>query len=97
MLRSFCHLIAGICLALFSVPAFADDSPVVLTIYGNISHSNRGATDAFFDAFLVHHDRNFDKAQVFDRNALEKLEQQEFTVEAEGWNSPVLLQGPGLG
>ncbi len=96
MLRNLYCLIAGICLTLFSVPAFADDSPVVLTVYGNIAHSNRGASDAFFDAFLVHHDRIFDKALAFDLDALEKMKQQKFTVEAEGWSGSVLLQGPGL-
>ncbi len=96
MLRNLYCLIIGICLSLFSVPAFADGSPVVLTVYGNIAHSNRGASDAFFDAFLVHHDRVFDKAMAFDLDALEEMKQQKLTVEAEGWSGSVLLQGPGL-
>jgi hypothetical protein len=96
MFRKLYLLIAVISLTAFPASVLADGSPVILTVYGDIDRSNRGASDKFFDAYLNHHDRVFDRAQVFDLKALNQLKQQRFIADAEGWGNPVALQGPSL-
>lgn len=78
------------------MPAFSQDSPTLLTVYGNIVHSNRSASDPFFDSFLNHHDLNFKKAYEFNLNALAALNQKEVIAKAEGWTNAVTLKGPSL-
>jgi|GEM_PF-6211326 len=68
-------LLLGVFIYLFSIPVFAQDWPTILTVYGNIDHTNRSASDSFFNSFLIHHDRTFDKAHVFNFNTLAALSQ----------------------
>ena len=69
---------------------------VVLTIVGNINHTNRGGFDEFEDPFTNYHERTFEKAAEFDHAMLESLGMKEVEVNYEGWPRPVRLAGPGL-
>lgn len=76
--------------------AEAAKGPPVLTVIGAVSESNRSAFDAFDDAFLNFHGKEFEKAFVFDRAALEALSQVSVTARAEGWPKSVVAKGPLL-
>jgi hypothetical protein len=95
-MQKFKILAAGLFIVLFSIPVIAQDSPTILTVYGNIVHSNRSASDPFFDSFLSHHDRTFEKAYEFNLNALAALNQKEVIARADGWANAVTLKGPSL-
>ena len=89
-------LLAAACLLLAGRPGWAADDGAVLTIAGAVGKSNRGAYDAFHDAFFKHHDKNFQKAFAFDRDALKALPQVKITANAEGWPGKVAASGPRL-
>ena len=55
--------------------------PVVLTVTGNITQTNRGPFDDFEDAFLKHHERRFQKAAAFDLAMLEGLGMHDVVIE----------------
>lgn len=74
----------------------AAKGPPVLTVIGAVADSNRPAFDAFDDAFLNFHEKEFEKAVVFDRAALEALPQVSVTSRAEGWPKSVVAKGPRL-
>lgn len=88
-------LLLPILLAAAAVPAMAEE-PVVLTVVGNISRSNRGPIDEFADAMLKAGDREFDKAFAFTRADLLALPQQDVTANAAEWPGAVELSGPLL-
>ncbi|MDM0108201.1 molybdopterin-dependent oxidoreductase [Variovorax sp. J22R24] len=60
-----------------AVDALAADparkGPGLLTVSGAIGKSNRGAVDPALDQLLVKHGVKFDKAYVFDSDALQRL------------------------
>ncbi len=95
-MQKFGILFAGMFIVLSAMSAIAQDSPTLLTVYGNIVHSNRSASDPFFDSFLNHHDRTFEKAYEFNLNALSALNQNEIIARADGWADAVSLKGPSL-
>ena len=68
----------------------------VLTVTGKIGASNRGAFDAFDDAFFKHHERSFKTAYAFDRAALKALPQHQIRAQVEGWPRAVRATGPRL-
>lgn len=68
----------------------------VVTVIGAVAEPNRPAFDAFDDAFLNFHGKEFEKAFVFDRAALEALSQVSVTARAEGWPKSVVAKGPLL-
>lgn len=70
----------------------------VLTVAGSVENTNRGAFDPFFDGFLKYHDKEFDKAFVFDATALAALPQQSIKVNAdtEDWPGVLAMEGPLL-
>lgn len=70
--------------------------PVILTITGNIHHSNRGASEKFNDAFFAHHEKTFDEAYLFDLSMLKKLKQHKASAHIETWDKPVAVEGPSL-
>ena len=74
------------------------DSPVILTITGDIKDANRSRSDAFKDGFLTYHEKAFDRAFEVTRADLEALPQLEITADGEpkSWAKPVRLKGPLL-
>lgn len=98
MKRSF--LAAAIMIGLYCLggtPArSAEGGPAVLTIVGAVAKPNRGAFDAFHNAFFKYHDRTFEKAFAFDRNALAALPQVAITAHAEEWPAGIKAAGPRL-
>ncbi|MGI9479957.1 MAG: hypothetical protein ACR2PI_24870 [Hyphomicrobiaceae bacterium] len=74
-------------------PLLAGD---LLTVTGKIGATNRGAFDAFDDAFFKHHERTFKKAYAFDRAALKALPQHQVQAQVEGWPRAVRAAGPRL-
>jgi hypothetical protein len=74
----------------------APGGPVVLTVTGNITATNRGPFDDFEDAFLKYHERRFEKAAAFDRAMLEGLGMAEVVVSYDAWPKSYRFQGPWL-
>ena len=74
----------------------AGDGVAVLTVVGAVTKTNREAFDAFHDAFFKYHDRTFERAFAFDRNALGALPQIAIAAQAEGWPAAVRATGPRL-
>ncbi len=70
--------------------------PVVLTVAGKVSATNRGAFDPFDDAFTNYHERTFDAAAAFDLGMLEGLGLHKVTLQAPDWPRPQVLEGPWL-
>lgn len=94
-----------VCLGLFlAVPAAvvraahlaAPQGPVVLTVAGSITQTNRGAFDETADLFLKYHEHNFDKAAAFDRAMLASLGMHEVEISLPEWPAPVRVAGPRL-
>lgn len=72
------------------------DGQAVLTIVGDIQHTNRSGFDVFEDPFINYHERTFEKAAEFDLTMLESLGMQEIEVSYQDWPRPVRLAGPRL-
>lgn len=68
----------------------------VLTIVGNIAHSNRPGFDEFEDSFIKYHERRFEKAAEFDLAMLEAFGMKEIEVNYQDWPAPIRLAGPAL-
>ena len=69
---------------------------VVLTVAGKVSLTNRGKFDAFDDAFLNFHERQFEAAAAFDYAMLEGLGLNQVMLQAPGWPRPQVFEGPWL-
>ena len=69
---------------------------MILTIGGAVSKANRGASNAFDDAFLSVHEYNFEQAATFDVASLERLGTVTATIKAETWPRAVTIEGPRL-
>ena len=78
----------------------SSDSPVVLTIAGDIENTNRGKFDPFRDGFLKYHEKEFTKAFEITRARLLALPQMDISIraETEAWKGrpAVQLSGPKL-
>lgn len=70
--------------------------PVILTVHGKIANTNRGALDAFDDAFFKSSGAEFDRAAAFDRGMLQKLGMHSVTVQYSTWPKAHRLEGPLL-
>lgn len=70
--------------------------PVVLTVHGNITSTNRGGVNDFEDAFFKFGDVKFDKAAAFDRAMLEKLGMKKLAVKYDTWPARYTFEGPLL-
>lgn len=86
---------------LATAPTIAADmkSPngaVVLTIAGNIAHTNRDGFDPKRDGFLKYHDRKFERALQFDIAMLDALGNRSFKIAYSGWGETVTFSGPRL-
>lgn len=98
MLRALLVLLFGLCLT--TVTHAADlakpTGPVVLTVHGNISNTNRGPLNEFEDAFFKFGNVGFDKAAQFDIAMLEKLGRKKLTVKYDTWPKAYTFEGPLL-
>lgn len=85
--------VAGAALA-HSVPA--PQGPVVLTIAGDITHTNRDASHTKRDGFFAYHEIEFKSAFVLDRATLQKLPQKEIVCQPPQYDRTVTFSGPSL-
>jgi hypothetical protein len=69
---------------------------VVLTIAGDIVHTNRGASSPKLDGFMNHHEIEFKNAFTFDIAMLEDYPMSEIKCQPPQYSSPVTFQGPLL-
>jgi hypothetical protein len=70
--------------------------PVLLTVTGEISTTNRAGFDEARDVFIKFHQRKFNKALEFDQAMLEALGMTRAQVTYSGWPKPVTVEGPLL-
>jgi hypothetical protein len=70
--------------------------PVIITVHGKIANANRGALDAFDDAFLKSAGAGFDKAVEFDRAMLQKLGMHTVMAKHSTWQKAHRIEGPLL-
>lgn len=98
MLRSLLAAFFAVC---FAASAQAADlaqpkGPVVLTVHGKITNTNRGALNEFEDAFFKFGNVSFDKAAQFDLAMLEKLGMKTLSVKYDAWPRAYRFEGPLL-
>lgn len=74
----------------------SDRGPVLLTVTGAISRSNRGPFDPALDQMMSKHKIKFDKARVFDFAAITALPTVSIKPTLEYDSKPHLLSGPLL-
>lgn len=67
--------------------------PVILTVAGEISKTNRGPFNEARDSFFKFHEITFDRALELDRAMLDKLKQGTVKVNAPQTDGPVVLKG----
>ncbi len=81
-----------------SFPAWsqAPTGPVIVTVSGEVSATNREAWDEFADAFFNTHDVEFEKARAFDLSMLEALGMKKLTVSYPEWPGKITFEGPLL-
>jgi hypothetical protein len=70
--------------------------PVVVTIVGAISETNRGPFDEAEDEFFAYHEYRFEKAAAFDVAMLEAFGLHAATIAYDGWPAPIRFEGPRL-
>jgi hypothetical protein len=70
--------------------------PVLLTIVGNVTETNRPPFDESQDLFFKYHERSFERAFEFDRAMLEALGTSKAEIAYTGWPRPVTVEGPLL-
>ena len=80
----------------FAAEMQAPTGPVILTVAGSVSVTNRPAYDEKDDAFFRYHDQTFEKAVVFDRAMLENLGVTEIRIAYKDWHGPITFSGPLL-
>ena len=94
------RLLTCLLVLLTAMPAAADlnrpEGAVVLTVTGNIAHTNRDPFVKKRDSFIAFHERSFTKAAEFDRAMLDDLGTHRAYIEFDGWAEPVTFQGPRL-
>ncbi len=96
MIRLFSAVAA---LVLLATPSHANDAPtgpVILTVAGAVTETNRGPFDAAEDSFLGYHERTFEKAAAFDLEMLAAFPQSTITANLESWDKPITATGPLL-
>ncbi len=69
---------------------------VILTFAGDISRTNRGASDPKRDGFMAFHEIEFKRAFSFDITMLEDFPITEIKCQPPQYSTPVTLQGPLL-
>lgn len=83
-------------LAALSREASPPKGPVILTIAGDIAHTNRPKSDPKHDGFMAYHEISFHKAFAFDRAALMDFPLYEINCQPPQYSAPVTFQGPYL-
>jgi len=76
-------------------PVFAE-GPVMVTVSGSVSNSNRGPIDAEVDKLFAHNDVTFEKAHEFDLGALEALPQVRIRADFPRGGRIIEFEGPKL-
>lgn len=101
--RSLCLLaaLAAVCAGPFVIDAGAEvrpapKGPVILTIAGDIGHSNRGPVDPKLDGFFKFHEIEFERAFQFDRDTLARLPRRQFTARLPEGHETATFSGPLL-
>ena len=89
-------LVLGFAQMTFAADMKSPTGPVILTVAGSVSVTNRSAFDESNDAFFRYHDQTFDKAVVFDRAMLEDLGVTEIRIAYKDWHGPIACSGPLL-
>jgi hypothetical protein len=69
---------------------------VILTVAGDITHTNRGAFDPKLDGFMKYHEIEFEKAHTFDIAMLEDFPMSEIKCQPPQYSTNVTFQGPLL-
>jgi hypothetical protein len=69
---------------------------VILTIAGDIAHTNRGASDPKLDGFMTYHEIEFKSAFAFDIALLEDFSMREIKCQPPQYSSLVTFRGPLL-
>lgn len=69
---------------------------VILTIAGDIIHTNRDAFDSKRDGFMKHHEIEFKRAFAFDIAMLEDYPMTQIKCQPPQYSSSVTFQGPLL-
>jgi hypothetical protein len=70
--------------------------PVILTVAGAVTETNRGPFDARVDEFFAYHDLTFEKAAAFDAASLEALGMQDVVVRYADRQETDRFAGPRL-
>ncbi len=78
-----------------AIPAVAD-GPVLLTVSGEVANTNRGPSDPDTDKLFAFNDVTFDRAMVFDADALAALPQIEIATDFPKGGPTVTFTGPTL-
>lgn len=79
-----------------SEPAESASGPVVLTLHGDVTDTNRGAMDADREPLFARYDMAFDEARSFSRSELLALEQGEIRVAYPLGGETHVFTGPRL-
>ena len=88
-------LTAVLALGLFPAIAIGDEPPIV-TVAGDIEHTNRDPVTADDVGMFTAHDIEFEKGYSLTRQALANLDQVTYSVKVPGKDGLVTLQGPLL-
>lgn len=96
--RLFLTVAIALTCVLPAMPSWAEDAadPVILTVTGNIAHSNRGPLNEFDDAVFAHLDVKFDKGFTFTLAELKALPQRTEKAKYDNWPREVTASGPSL-
>jgi len=99
LLSALAVALAG--LGLTATARAAEDSPVVLTVVGDIVKTNRGPFDAFTDSMIGLYAEPFEKAYSFTLADLRALPQQRLTAGYPSWKEAtgkdsLTVKGPSL-
>jgi hypothetical protein len=86
-------LAAVFCLA--AIPAVAA-GPVLLTVTGTLSSTNRGPSDPEYDKLFDFNNVSFEQAMAFDAEALAAMPQVEITTDFPKGGPSVTFAGPTL-
>jgi hypothetical protein len=90
-------LACGVFLTVPPARAFeAPAGPVVVTIVGGISETNRGPYDEAEDKLFGYHEYSFDRAAEFDLAMLEAFGLHDVAIAYDGWPAPIRFEGPRL-
>lgn len=83
---------------LTALPCWAEtgQSPVILTVTGNVATPNRGASDAFDDVVFAHLDVTFDTGFALTLADLQALPQRSEKAQYNGWPREITATGPSL-